>query len=127
MRVEKIVLSILCIFCMVSFGTGCGESQFNGSKVSNENEFWMEYSAFNTTYEHNFELEQGDAIRCSVVADKGTVDISIHKGEEVNAYQGKDVPTGNFEVEIEEAGEYTITVTGNKAVGSVSFEKVQCD
>lgn len=113
---------ILCVFCLICFCIGCGESKFIGSKVCNENEFCLEYSVFNTTYEQSFHLEQGDVICCSIVADKGTIDIMIQSNEGVKAYQGSDVPTGNFEVQVEEAGEYTITVTGDKAAGSAMFE-----
>ncbi|WP_083655121.1 hypothetical protein [Roseburia sp. 499] len=122
MRANRKISLLLCIFSLIFFCIGCGEGKFNGSMVGNENEFSLEYSVFNTTYEHNFNLEKGDVIRCSIVADKGSIDISIHKGEDVRAYQGNDVTTGNFDVEVEEAGEYTITVTGNEASGSVSFE-----
>lgn len=110
---------------MACFCLGCSKSKFNGSKVANENEFLLKYSVFNTTYEQKFDLTQGNVIKCSIEADKGNVDIVIQKKNGEKVYQGNDVPTGNFDVEIEENGEYTISVIGNKAAGSVSFEIVE--
>lgn len=124
---EKKIRSTILGVCMlvIAFAcTACSESKFSGNKVCNDNEFVLEYTAFNTTYEHSFDLEEGDAIHCSITADKGKLDIIIQK-DEINAYQGNDVLAGEFDVIIEEAGRYTITVTGKSAAGSVSFKKME--
>lgn len=58
MRANRKISLLLCIFSLIFFCIGCGEGKFNGSMVGNENEFSLEYSVFNTTYEHNFNLEK---------------------------------------------------------------------
>lgn len=114
---------LLGIFSSIIFYTACEKNEFNGNKICNDNEFILEYSEFNTTYEHSLSLEEGDVIHCNIEADEGTLDISIEKDDGVSAYRGNDVSSGSFDVRITEAGEYTITVTGDEAVGRVSFEK----
>lgn len=115
---------VLYIFLMCCACTACGKSKFTGNMVCNDNEFNLEYSVFNTTYEHSFDLKKGDAIRCNITTDKGNLYINIQK-DEINAYQGNGILSGEFDVIIEEEGRYTITVTGENAVGCASFEKVE--
>ncbi len=110
--VTGLVIMLLC--------SGNGAT-FNGSKVGNDNEFHMEYSILNTTYEHSMELDADDTIHCTIQSDDGELDISIQKQDGEYAYRGNSVPTSSFDVIVDEAGTYTISVTGKKAQGSVTF------
>ena len=47
----------------------------------------------------------------------------IRKEGEDPIFESKDMPTGSFRLEIEEGGEYRITVKGKRARGSLSFTK----
>lgn len=123
MRKFKSTMLVLYVLLMCCVCTACEQSKFTGNMVCNDNEFMLDYTAFNTTYEHSFDLKKGDIIRCNITTDKGNLDINIQK-DEINAYQGNNVLSGEFDVIIEEEGRYTITVKGENAVGCALFEKV---
>lgn len=111
--VTGLVIMLLC--------SGNG-AVFNGSKVGNDNEFYMEYSILNTMYEHSMELDADDTIHCNIQSDEGKVDILIQKQDGEYVYRGSSVPTSFFDVIIDEEGTYTISVSGEKARGSVAFD-----
>ena len=51
--------------------------------------------------------------------------MNIQKEDEVPVYESEDVSfSDEFDVEIEESGTYTVSVTGEKAKGSVRFTVV---
>lgn len=55
-------------------------------------------------------------------ATRGSLSIKIQKDDEEPIYESNGVFTSNeFDVEIDESGKYTVTVTGKKTKGSVSF------
>ncbi len=68
------------------------------------------------------DLEAGDEIAVSVVSQEGAVSITIQKEGAQPVYQGEDLSTQDFTVAVEEAGWYTVTITGSGAVGSVDLE-----
>lgn len=102
----------------------CNRVNFNGSRTGNESEFIMKYSILNGTDSQALELEEGDFIDAEVVVDSGELSINIQKDEDDPIYDSENISVSNsFQVDIEESGTYTITVTGVKAKGSVSFVK----
>lgn len=116
--------SMIMMLCSVLLLTACDKVNFNGSRTGNESEFIMKYSILNGTDSQMLVLEKGDVIDAEIVNDSGKLSIKIQKDEEEPIYESKDISDSNeFEVEIEENGTYTITVTGEKAKGSVSFLK----
>lgn len=112
---------VSCLLILVLSLTACG-SDFDGSRIGNDSEFTMDYSVLNKTDSQDLVAESGDTISAKIVAVKGSVSIKIQKDNEVPIYQGEgaSIP-GEFDVEIDEGGSYTVTVTGKKAKGSVSF------
>ena len=94
---------------------------FNGSRVCNDGEFAMEYTAFNGTERCDFVLNAGDAIDVSIEREGGSVSVSIAVQGEEPIYCGTDMETACFTVGVLEPGTYTITVTGEWARGSVRF------
>lgn len=68
------------------------------------------------------ELESGDIVHTQIVCDGGSVSIEVKCGDNKPVYKGDAVSESyEFDIMIEESGTYTITVTGEKAKGSVSF------
>lgn len=118
-------LKICWILILTLLLGGCGKPTFNGSRTGNDSQFIMEYKVFNTTDAQNLVLESGDTIRAEIVVDRGEVSIKIQEGDNEPVYESDGiVASNNFEIEIQESGTYTITVTGKKAKGSVSFIKI---
>lgn len=98
------------------------QMDYSGSVMGTSRAFHMKYTAFNTTEAQALDLEAGDEIAVSVVSQEGAVSIAIQKEGAQPIYQGEDLTTQDFTVAVEEAGWYTVTVTGSGAVGSVDVE-----
>lgn len=121
----KKFFGIVYVLVIVLSLSACGKSSFNGSRIGNDSQFIMEYKIFNTTDGQSLLLESGDIIRAKVVVDSGKLSIKIQKDSDTPIYESDNIVTSeSFDVEIQESGTYKITVTGEKAKGSVSFEKV---
>ena len=123
----KKMLSILCAIMIIVSLTACS-SDFDGSRTGNDNEFNMEYKVLNKTDSQDLKLQDGDKISAKIIIDGGTLAIKIQKDDEEPIYESDGISASNeFEVEVEESGIYTITVTGKKAKGSVNFTVVSVE
>lgn len=116
----KKYLSLLLGSCLLA---GCGITDFSGSRTGNESQFLMDYRMFNTTDSQILELEKGDYIYGEIEKKSGKLSVIIQKNGEEPIWESKNMPTGSFRLEIEEDGEYRITVKGERAKGRVSFKK----
>lgn len=112
---------ILCFFILVLSLTACG-ADFDGSRTGNNNEFMMDYKVFNKTDSQDLIVEKGDTIHAEIIVEGGSLSFGIQREDEVPVYEGEDVSfSDEFDIDIEESGTYTVSVTGEKAKGSVSF------
>ena len=113
---------ILCSLFFVFTLTSCG-TDFDGSRTGNDSEFIMNYKVLNTTDSQNLVVAEGDTIHAEIIIEKGNLSFKIQKDDEqFPVYEEKDVLLSDeFDVEIEESGTYIVTVTGEKARGSVGF------
>lgn len=119
---RKMMVIFLCVL-MVSI-TGCGkDTVFSGSKTANDNQFLVDFDILNTTVDSVMKLEEGDKIKTVIDIVKGRVDIIVKNDDGTIIYQGNDAESSEFILEISESGDYTFTVTGRKAKGSVHFKK----
>lgn len=120
----KKYLYILCSFLLVLSLTACG-ADFDGSRTGNNHEFVMDYRIFNKTDTQDLIVEKGDTIHTEIIVEGGSLSFKIQKDGEVPVYEGKDVSfSDEFDIDIGESGTYTVSVTGEKASGSVSFTVV---
>lgn len=118
-------LGILCILILALFSTACAGTKFDGSRNGNDSQFVMEYNIFNTSDSQDMTLESGDTISVEIVVDHGELSIRIQKDSDAPVFESTGITASNhFNVEIEESGVYTITVTGEKTKGSVSFVRI---
>ncbi len=117
----KKALLIVSMLAITIFLSACG-TDFDGSRIGNDNEFIMQYSVLNTTDMQELTVETGDTIHVNLVVKKGSLSIKIQKDGEEPIYEDNGISASNeFDVEIDESGTYTVEVTGKKAKGSVSF------
>ena len=72
-------------------------------------------------------LSDGETIEATVDVKKGDVDILVENENGTIVYQGNNVVSGNFTINIDETGDYTFYVIGSKAKGSVYFIKSSSD
>lgn len=120
---KKILLVVCTLALMVSL-TACG-SKFDGSRTGNDSEFIMEYRVLNKTDTQDLIAESRDTISGKIIVNKGSLSVKIQKDDEEPIYENNGISVSNeFDVEIIESGTYTVSVTGEKAKGSVSFTVV---
>lgn len=117
-------LCILCSLILVLSLTACG-SDFDGSRTGNDSAFVMDYKVLNKTDSQDLTVKKGDTIHAELIVEGGSLSVQIQKDDEVPVYEAEDVSfSDEFDIYIEESGTYTVSVTGEKAKGSVSFTVV---
>ena len=120
---KKFLLIVCTLALMVSL-TGC-DTKFDGSRAGSNSEFIMEYSVLNKTDTQDLLAKSGDTISAKIMVNKGSLSIKIQKDEEEPIYESNGISESTeFDVEIDKSGTYTVSVTGEKAKGSVSFTVV---
>ncbi len=115
--VAFIVLSLAVVF----FITYQNQSVFTGSSVKNSDRYNLEFSKMNGEDSTVINLREGDMLSVNFDVSKGRVDISIGIEGENPIYKGDDINNGNFTVEIEQSGEYQISVNAKHAAGLIDI------
>lgn len=119
----KKFLFIVFLALIISIN-GCTKNvTFSGSKTSNDNQILIDFDVLNTTVSNKMQLSEGEIVESTIDIKKGNVDIIVKNENGTIAYQGNDVESGNFMIEIEEAGTYIFYIKGSKAKGSIYFIK----
>ena len=117
---KKIITIFSFIFIFASL-TACSPD-FNGSRTGNDKQLIMEYTAFNITDSQDLIVEAGDTIHAEIVMEGGHLSYKIQKNDDEPIAESEGIFFSvDFDVEVEESGTYTVTVTGEKAKGSVKF------
>lgn len=117
----KKIITIFSIIFLITSLTACSPV-FNGSRTGNDDRLIMEYTAFNTTDSQDLIVEAGNIIHVKIVVRKGHLSYKIQKNDDEPIVEGEDISASEeFDVNVEESGIYTVTVTGEKTKGSVKF------
>ena len=117
----KKVIDIFSVLFLITSLTACSPD-FNGSRTGNDNQLIMEYTAFNTTDSQDLVVEAGDTIHVEIVIEDGHLSYKIQKNDDEPIAESESIFfSEEFDVEVKESGKYTVTVTGEKAKGSVKF------
>lgn len=119
-------ITALCAILLVFMLGSCGSidsATFSGSKTGDENHYDISFGILNTTYTHDLVMTQGERIRVHVEKESGTITVKIQKGQETPVYEGNGEVATDFSVTIPEDGTYTVSVTGKKAKGHVTFQR----
>ena len=97
-------------------------SDFDGSRTGNDTQLIMEYTEFNTTDSQDLVVEAGDIIHAEIVVEAGHLSYKIQKDDDEPIAESEGIFFSvDYDVEVEESGTYTVTVTGEKTKGSVKF------
>ena len=116
-------MSAAALMCIALMGCNA-ESKFDGNKISNVYGFQMDYSVLNQRESSSLTLAKGDSLQVSVAQEAGTVDVTVGIDGKEPIYEGKCLDDKEFTLNILEAGDYLIAVTGHNARGSVAFTRV---
>lgn len=83
------------------------------------------YSRFDGTRSYTFTVKEGETctIKVSFTTEGGKISASIYEKEnpEKHLYEGNDIPTSEFTVNIEESGKYVIRLEAEDHEGGYSF------
>ena len=112
------ILSIIAIV----IATGCSEQTFVGKSTSNDSQFILDYSIFNSTKTHEIKLGKGATINVGIENKAGRVDILISNSNGEKIYKGDNATSGKFSLDIPKEDTYKFSVTGINAKGNISFE-----
>ena len=122
---RKAAAGICMLAAMLFLLTGCGTgSVFDGSRVSDASGFRMEYRILNREESADLNLTEGDCLRISLSHTKGSVDLTVGMEGQTPIYRGNGQQNAEFVLEIAEAGNYRISVSGHQAKGKVSFTRI---
>ncbi len=118
---KTIILSaILLAGCLLL--SGCvGKSAFDGSRISSETVFRMEYSILDKEESAELELTEGDQIQVHISHIAGNVDVIVSQNGEAPIYKGTGQENADFILTVPKTGCCHISVTGHRAKGEVSF------
>ena len=118
---KTIILStILWAACLLL--SGCGEKgAFDGSKISDDMGFRMEYSNLDKVESAELKLTEGDQIQVSISHTSGNVDVTVGEDGEEPIYKGTGQENAYFILTIPKTGKYQFSVAGHRAKGKVSF------
>ncbi len=123
MKKRSFVYVVLLMAAVLTFGLllgGCGSKPtFDGSKTGDADHYDIEFDVLNTTFTHELVMEAGESLEITVECTSGDIALLIQSGDNEPAYRGNKMDTTNFVVGINEAGTYTISVTGDNAKGHV--------
>lgn len=129
MKLKKWILFPVCLM-LAGLLCACsavlpGQSKFDRQVDSGS--FSLKLDPLNSEVSETFELKAGDSVAVDVVREAGKIGIAIGKPGQEPVYEGSDVQSGAFRVNIREDGSYAITVSGSGAKGSVSFRMLPAE
>lgn len=83
--------------------------------------FSIGMGSMNESRSESFHLEEGASVAVYVVHLDGELDIYITDSNGTVIYEGHNPEMGSFTVNVTESDQYTMTVGGKQAEGSISF------
>ncbi|MBR6147487.1 MAG: hypothetical protein IKQ44_03905 [Lachnospiraceae bacterium] len=120
------IINIVAVLAVSVFLCACTEgASFSGSKVGDEDHFDIAFEMLNTSYSHELDMKEGEALDVTVQAESGNISLIIRRGDDEPIYRGNILEFTAFQVGIEQEGTYTLTVEGKKARGHVTISRTQ--
>ena len=118
-------IACICLMTLVlTLLTGCGKTTaFDGSKVSDETGFHMEYNVLNQEETADINFKLGEEIKVVFAHSSGNVDVTVGLPGKDTIYTGTNQENAEFYLMIPETGVWHISVTGHQAKGRVSFTR----
>lgn len=118
-HLRKIALPLL--FLSLS---SCVSTTFAGNRNITDSLFDLEFSYFSGPISSHMNLIHGARLEFDYHLDKGSLNIYVGIQGKSYIYQGNDQVDGNYKIDIEEDGDYSIKVVGKEAKGYISIVKL---
>lgn len=126
----KIVIWVCILIVGIGFACFLGpyrrsgiDRRFDGSRVGNPDGYWLDFSYMDQNDSQTLFLESGDTLKVRYEIKDGRIDVTIGVSGRDPVYRGNDIQTGAFELQIQEAGEYIVSVNASRASGRLAFER----
>lgn len=121
---KKIILMILILIISISFA-GCtyGSELTIGSVENNTlSSMSMKYAKFSGN--KNITVKEGDTcvVSVDIKTEEGKIDLFIKDDNGNIAYEGHNIPTSNFTVNLSEAGKYKIRIEAKNHKSSYTIK-----
>ena len=121
---KTIILSVILLVMGLLLTGGGWKNTFDGSRISNETEFRMEYSNLDKVESAELKLTEGDQIQVHISHTAGDVDVIVGENGEEPIYKGMQQENADFILTVPKTGYYHISVTGHRAKGEISFSRI---
>ena len=124
-EIKRYVLTTVTVLIVSTLLSACAQgAAFNGNMTGNKDHFDMTFEILNTSYSHELEMKEGEALEVTVDVESGDLSLLIQKDDDKPIYQGNRIESAKFQVGIEAEGTYTLTVIGKRARGYVIVNRV---
>ena len=124
-EIKRYVLTTVTVLIVSTLLCACAQGAvFNGNMTRDKDHFDMTFEILNTSYSHELEMKEGEAIEVTVDVESGNLSLLIQKDDDKPIYQGNRIESAKFQVGIEAEGTYTLTVIGKRARGHVIVNRV---
>jgi len=124
-EIKRYVLTTVAVLIVSTLLCACAQgAAFNGNMTRDKDHFDMTFEILNTSYSHELEMKEGEALEVTVDFESGDLSLLIQKDDDKPIYQGNRIESAKFQVGIEAEGTYTLTVIGKRARGYVIVNRV---
>jgi hypothetical protein len=97
----------------------------NGNEVNTPTEISMVYDKFTGSRQTHIEVAENQPVTVivEIVTDKGSLEATIVRDADNDVrYEGHQIPTSSFTVELSDPGRYTLNIKTVNHAGSFSFK-----
>ena len=124
-EIKRYVLTTVAVLIVSKLLCACAQgAAFNGNMTRDKDHFDMTFEILNTSYSHELEMKEGEALEVTVDVESGDLSLLIQKDDDKPIYQGNRIESAKFQVGIEAEGTYTLIVIGKRARGHVIVNRV---
>ena len=124
-EIKRYFLTTVTVLIVSTLLCACAQgAAFNGNMTRDKDHFDMTFEILNTSYSHELEMKEGEALEVAVDVESGDLSLLIQKDDDKPIYQGNRIESAKFQVGIESEGTYTLTVIGKKTRGHVIVNRV---
>jgi hypothetical protein len=111
----------LVIAGLIVLMTGCTSNSFFTTKLFEHNtstSMFMSYEKFSGTKTKTMTIDEPSEVDVDITTESGSLDLTITDKDGNSYYAGSDIPTSNFSVKLDKAGEYEIKAEADNHKGS---------
>jgi hypothetical protein len=122
MSVKRVALAV--ILGLVIFVTGCANGSFITIKSHENNTstaMSMSYEKFSGFKSRTIKLDEPGKINVDILSESGSLNLAITDKDGNSYYDGADIPTSSFSVNLDKPGEYEFKVEADNHKGSYNI------